>query len=118
MQQLNKIFKMLGTPNEKIWPGLMDLPIAKKINFPHQPYNSLASNFNNRLSQAGFDLLNRMLTYDPEKRISAAEALEHPYWSETPLPKEPDMMPTFPSQADPSSSAHLKRKRGSNDAVE
>ena len=38
-----------------------------------------------------------MLTYDPSKRITAEEALQHRYFTETPLPKEPEMMPTWPS---------------------
>jgi len=53
-----------------------------------------------RLSEKGFDLLNRLLTYDPEKRIPAAEALKHPYFEESPLPKDPDLMPTWPSRTE------------------
>jgi cyclin-dependent kinase len=30
----------------------------------------------------GVDLLARLLQYDPQKRISASEALEHPYFDE------------------------------------
>jgi cell division cycle 2-like protein len=41
LDQLDKMFKLLGTPNETIWPGLHDLPNANKINFTHQPYNNL-----------------------------------------------------------------------------
>jgi cell division cycle 2-like protein len=44
------------------------------------------------------DLLCRLLTYDPEKRISAEEALKHAYFSESPLPKDSSLFPTFPSK--------------------
>ncbi len=30
LDQLDKIFKLLGSPNEKIWPGLSKLPNAAK----------------------------------------------------------------------------------------
>lgn len=50
------------------------------------------------LSEAGFDLLNKLLTYDPEKRITAEEALNHQWFQEVPLPKSKDFMPTFPAQ--------------------
>nr|WNT93106.1 CDKG2-2 protein [Phyllostachys edulis] len=102
-EQLDKIFRTLGTPNEKIWPGYAKLP-GVKVNFVKQPYNRLrekfpAASFSGRplLSEAGFDLLNRLLTYDPEKRISADAALQHEWFREVPLPKSKDFMPTFPA---------------------
>jgi len=98
LDQLSQIWKLLGSPNEKIWPGFSELPNAKKISI-HQPYSTLRHRFKN-LSEQGFDLMNRMLTYDPKKRISARDAIQHPYFSERPLPKSPDMMPTFPIQWD------------------
>lgn len=50
-----------------------------------------------QLSEAGVDLLNKLLTYDPEQRITARQALRHPYFSERPLPRLPQYMPSFPS---------------------
>jgi serine/threonine protein kinase len=44
----------------------------------------------------------RLLTYDPDKRITAREALRHPFFEESPLPKDPEMMPTFRSKNDTS----------------
>jgi len=96
LDQIDKIFKLLGTPNDKIWPGFSSLPGSKKINFALQPYNNLRTKFP-LLTDGGFDLLNRMLTYDPSRRITCAEALKHPYFSESPPAKSPDMMPTWPS---------------------
>ena len=54
-----------------------------KLKFPH-------------VTTPTIDLLNRFLTYHPAKRITAKEALEHPYFSERPLAKDPELMPTFP----------------------
>ncbi|MQM05465.1 hypothetical protein Taro_038275 [Colocasia esculenta] len=110
--QLDKIFRTLGTPNEKIWPGFAKLP-GVKVNFVKQPYNRLRekfppTSFSGRptLSEAGFDLLNKLLTYDPEKRITAGDALNHDWFLEVPLPKSKEFMPTFPAQH-----AHDRRVR-------
>ncbi|KAK3014206.1 hypothetical protein RJ639_008951 [Escallonia herrerae] len=102
--QLDKIFKTLGTPNETIWPGFSKLP-GVKVNFVKHQYNLLrrkfpATSFTGSpvLSDAGFDLLNKLLTYDPSKRITAEDALNHEWFREVPLPKSKDFMPTFPAQ--------------------
>ncbi|KAF9667992.1 hypothetical protein SADUNF_Sadunf15G0080500 [Salix dunnii] len=102
IDHLGKIFKTLGTPDETIWPGLSKLRGAK-ANFVKQPYNQLRKKFpftpftgSPVLSDTGFDLLNKLLTYDPEKRITADDALNHPWFHEVPLPKSKESMPTFP----------------------
>ncbi|KAK4402672.1 Cyclin-dependent kinase G-2 [Sesamum angolense] len=104
VDQLDKIFKILGTPNETIWPGLSKLPGAK-VNFVKHKYNLLRKKFpatsftgSPVLSDTGFDLLNKLLTYDPEKRITAEAALNHEWFREVPLPKSKEFMPTFPAQ--------------------
>ncbi|XP_056844942.1 cyclin-dependent kinase G1 [Raphanus sativus] len=102
LDQLQKIFAVLGTPNESIWPGFSSLPNAK-AKFPTQSYNLLRKKFpaisfvgGQILSERGFDLLNGLLTLDPEKRLTVEEALNHSWFHEVPLPKSQDFMPTFP----------------------
>eukprot|EP00002_Diphylleia_rotans_P034798 TRINITY_DN7506_c0_g1_i3.p1 TRINITY_DN7506_c0_g1~~TRINITY_DN7506_c0_g1_i3.p1 ORF type:complete len:295 (+),score=47.94 TRINITY_DN7506_c0_g1_i3:594-1478(+) len=93
--QFDLICKLLGSPNEKIWPGFGSLPLASKINIPLQPYSNIKTKFP-QLSQSGLDLLVRLLSYDPTRRASAQEALQHPYFSEMPRANIPEFMPTFP----------------------
>ena len=106
IEQLDKMVKLLGTPSAAVWPGFDALPVVRKIKLPHQPYNHLRNAFPARgpggapgLSDAGFALLNGLLTYDPAARLSAAEALEHTWFSEVPLPKEKALMPTRPAKS-------------------
>ncbi|EKC98018.1 cell division cycle 2 [Trichosporon asahii var. asahii CBS 8904] len=51
------------------------------------------------LSSEGHYLLSSLLCYDPERRISAEQAGKHAYFAEQPLPKHPDLFPSFPSVA-------------------
>jgi len=108
LDQLQRIFGLLGSPNEKIWPGLAKLPNVSKIQFPKQPYNKLRDKFPapsalreeqaGALTDAGYDLLARLLTLDPARRITAKEALEHDWFKEHPRAKDKHLMPTFPTR--------------------
>ncbi|XP_018082435.1 cyclin-dependent kinase 11B S homeolog isoform X2 [Xenopus laevis] len=100
IDQINKIFKDLGTPSEKIWPGYNELPAIKKMTFTDYPYNNLRKRFGALLSDQGFELMNKFLTYCPAKRISAEDGLKHEYFRETPLPIEPAMFPTWPAKSE------------------
>ena len=86
VDQLFKIFQQLGTPSAAEWPGASQLPDwgASFPRFRKRSWAAVAP----RLCDQGRDLLARMLVYDPARRISAAEALAHPYFAgtvETPL---------------------------------
>lgn len=88
------MIELLGTPNDQIWPGFSKLPVPEKFTFQNQPYNRLKSRLPH-LSQSGLDLLNRMLTFDPNRRISATDALNHEFFKENPLPQSPEFFPTW-----------------------
>lgn len=78
--QLKRIFKVLGTPNKNTWPGMKDLPELKVnyANYPQQDMKKLVP----RLDDAGIDLLLRMLEYEPNNRITADDAMKHPYFDD------------------------------------
>ncbi|XP_053593604.1 cyclin-dependent kinase 11B isoform X2 [Microplitis demolitor] len=101
IDQIQKIFKELGSPNDRIWPGYSNLPLVSKIPFAQSyPVNNLHQRFRLKLSDNGMDLLCKMLTYDPAQRITAEDALQHPYFTESPLPIEPSMFPTWPAKSE------------------
>lgn len=70
------------------------------MQLPVMPYNNLSHEFP-LLSEAGLDLLSRMLTFDPAKRITADKALNHPYFKQAPLPMDIALMPTFSTKETP-----------------
>lgn len=82
-------YRVLGTPNEQSWAGISELPNYKS-DFPSWPAVPLESVINYRnqetgeivkcLDADGLDLLQKMLVYEPGKRISAKQALLHPYF--------------------------------------
>ncbi|KAJ3288200.1 cyclin-dependent serine/threonine protein kinase [Borealophlyctis nickersoniae] len=77
--QVLKIFKTLGTPDEKIWPKITELPDYKP-DFPVYARQSLAAVLP-KLDADGIDLLERLLEYQPDRRISAEKALLHPFFA-------------------------------------
>ncbi|KAI8344712.1 serine/threonine-protein kinase pef1 [Chlamydoabsidia padenii] len=76
--QLQKIFRMMGTPTEQTWPNVSQLPEFK----PNQQYYPPQTIFQilPTVDPLGLDLMNRMLQYQPNLRISAKDALNHAYF--------------------------------------
>ncbi|CAG8434166.1 9204_t:CDS:2 [Scutellospora calospora] len=86
--QLTKIFEILGKPTRTM---------ARDRNQPEYSQLSAFRTYPNRLrefyqnacsskSEQGYKLLSLMLEYDPITRITAEDALKHPYFEEDPLP--------------------------------
>ncbi|KAJ0093783.1 hypothetical protein Patl1_27019 [Pistacia atlantica] len=89
IDELFKIFRVLGTPNEDIWPGVTSLPDFKSA-FPKWPPKVMGKFLLSwiwqgvvpNLGPAGVDLLSKMLCMDPSRRITARSALEHEYFKD------------------------------------
>ncbi|CAH3169426.1 unnamed protein product [Porites lobata] len=80
IDQLFRIFRTLGTPDERLWPGVSDFP-DYKTSFPKWPVQNLLQVIP-ALSQPGAELLQQMLIYEPTNRISARNALHHQFFSD------------------------------------
>ncbi|VDK56213.1 unnamed protein product [Anisakis simplex] len=101
LDQINKIFLELGTPSEKIWPGYNELPGSRKMKFEHHEYNQLWKKFpTNVVDKKGLDFLNELLRYDPQKRLTAHQALTHIWFDEDPPPTPPELFPTWPAKSE------------------
>ncbi|CAI2376954.1 unnamed protein product [Moneuplotes crassus] len=81
--QLDKIFKIKGTPDPDKWTGMHELPLydGMKDELPQYDPKDI-SEFVPTLDETGLDLLEQMLQCDPMCRITAADALDHPFLAE------------------------------------
>ncbi|PGH17128.1 CMGC/CDK/CDK5 protein kinase [Helicocarpus griseus UAMH5409] len=78
--QLQKIFRLMGTPSERSWPGISNFP-EYKPNFPVYATQDLRMILP-QIDPLGLDLLTRMLQLRPEMRISANDALRHRWFQD------------------------------------
>ncbi|MCJ1469714.1 cyclin-dependent protein kinase [Pseudocyphellaria aurata] len=101
--QMQKIVEILGMPTKEKWPGLLHQPEytqLQNLSYSVREVNNGRSSgleawYWNTLKtsgypeapssgspgQQGLDLLSRLLEYDPTRRLTAQEALQHPYFS-------------------------------------
>ncbi len=80
----------MGTPNDENWPGCMHLPDF--IEFKAQPAINLTETLFTAASPDAVEMLSRMLMLGPSNRITAVEALRHPYFSNNPPPSLPSSL--------------------------
>ncbi|KAL5982604.1 protein kinase superfamily [Asimina triloba] len=78
-----------GHPTPEKWPMLVNLPHWHSDQSHIQQHNEnagLSSVVHLPTKNLAYDLLSKMLEYDPRKRLTAAQALEHEYFRIDPLP--------------------------------
>eukprot|EP01025_Chloroclados_australasicus_P006231 TRINITY_DN12026_c1_g1_i2.p1 TRINITY_DN12026_c1_g1~~TRINITY_DN12026_c1_g1_i2.p1 ORF type:complete len:330 (+),score=23.95 TRINITY_DN12026_c1_g1_i2:99-1088(+) len=87
IEQLDKIFRVLGTPTEQTWEGVIVLERVKMFQiYKPQNFAELRNEngvpFANMIGGLAQDLVLSMITLNPNKRITAAQALQHPFFNE------------------------------------
>ncbi|KAJ7842248.1 CMGC/CDK protein kinase [Mycena olivaceomarginata] len=80
------IFKIRGTPTDETWPTFRELPGASSVDFMVVPKAPLVSFLPNLPSDSAtlLDLIENFLAYPPTERLSAYDALNHP-WFDGPI---------------------------------
>lgn len=93
IDQIMRIFTVLGTPSEEEWPATDNYTNILQ-SLPKCPPGDLSSfilssrendkqkdiDNSEEIDPHFYDLLKKMLVYDPNKRITAIEAIEHPFF--------------------------------------
>ncbi|GAB65303.1 cdc2-related protein kinase 1 [Plasmodium cynomolgi strain B] len=110
IDQILKILSLLGLPDREDYPEFYEYSFIsknkelfkkKKIKMNVTKIRSHFPNVANQfsglyLSDTGLDLLQQLLHFNPKNRISAADALKHPYFKEFPKPLDVGDMPIIP----------------------
>ncbi|CAK7236303.1 serine/threonine protein kinase, CMGC, CDC2/CDK sub [Sporothrix bragantina] len=87
--QINKIYSILGTPSKHDWPALTDMPWFELLRPGVKMPNAFAEKYQALMTPAAFNVLRSMFHYDPAKRPTASQVLEHPYFTqEEPAPRQ------------------------------
>ncbi|XP_008543550.1 cyclin-dependent kinase 12 isoform X1 [Microplitis demolitor] len=88
VMQLEMISRVCGTPTPAVWPSVIKLPLWHTLKVKKTHRRRLREDFSFMPSTA-LDLLDKMLELDPEKRITAADALKSAWLKNV----EPECMP-------------------------
>ncbi|CAF3604004.1 unnamed protein product [Rotaria socialis] len=93
--QLDRIFSVMSFPIDKDWEDMKKMPEYarlskefKKSNYANCSLNKYMEKHNVRSDSRAFQLLVRLLTTDPTKRLNALEAMNDLYFKEDPRPTE------------------------------
>eukprot|EP00096_Caligus_rogercresseyi_P014567 TRINITY_DN7078_c0_g1_i1.p1 TRINITY_DN7078_c0_g1~~TRINITY_DN7078_c0_g1_i1.p1 ORF type:complete len:361 (-),score=86.65 TRINITY_DN7078_c0_g1_i1:411-1493(-) len=78
MDQLNRIFDVIGTPSAEEWP---ENAAVTRSNFRSRTVKDL-QDIVPEIDDEGADLLKKTLLFDPHKRITVSDALLHPYFDD------------------------------------
>ncbi|KAH7106933.1 kinase-like protein [Auriculariales sp. MPI-PUGE-AT-0066] len=106
--QFLKIVEVLGTPNEHHWPSIGNMPEYRSLQqldvYTDQLLlwcqNQYRSGVAFRNSE-GAHLLQQFFIYDPDQRVTAAEALQHKWFTEDPKPNADVFESILPAQHPP-----------------
>lgn len=115
LDQLTRIFQVMGTPTEETWPGLTSL--QDYIQFKPMPSQPLRNIF----SAAGddlLDLISSLLMVNPLARCTCEQALKMAYFSNKPAPTPGPQLPVPTSLNGRKQEERPSLKRKLLDAVE
>ncbi|XP_067946925.1 cyclin-dependent kinase 8-like isoform X2 [Watersipora subatra] len=91
--QLDRIFNVMGYPQERDWEDIRKMPEFQALQKDFTKNNYVGSSLGKYMDKhkiksdtKAFQLLQRLLTMDPNKRLTSSKAMEDPYFQEDPKP--------------------------------
>ncbi|KAK7330326.1 hypothetical protein VNO77_24516 [Canavalia gladiata] len=111
VEQLHKIFKLCGSPPDEYWKKTR-LPHATLFK-PQQPYDSCLRETFKDFPASSVNLIQTLLSIDPNKRGTASSALSLEYFKTKPYACDPSSLPTYPpsKEIDAKQEEESKRKK-------
>lgn len=92
ISQLSKIFDIMGTPTMESWPNIENLPWFEMLKPRVNKALSFEKEFKSVMTNDSFDLAQKLLELVPSRRLTAQEALDHPYFHNEPKPERLSFM--------------------------
>ncbi|KAI5308109.1 Casein kinase II subunit alpha [Ascosphaera atra] len=99
LDQLVKIAKVLGTDELFEYLDKYDIELDPQydeilMRFPRKPWSSFVTPDNQKfVSKEAIDFLDKLLRYDHAERLTAQEAMDHPYFAPVRLAAEQGLPP-------------------------
>lgn len=81
IDQMFRVFQIMGSPEPATWPGVDRLPDFAKVSFPNLKPIDMHALLMPHASAADVAFVNTLLRLDPARRASASQALADPYLS-------------------------------------
>jgi len=116
LDMIHRIHNILGTPSQKVLDRFKSHASHLDFNFPQKAGSGLEKTLSH-VSPDCLDLLKQMLIYDPERRITADQVLQHEYFRElVDQERQTDFYNTLNSARLSPSYRHLKQSMVSVDS--
>ncbi|CAH9126703.1 unnamed protein product [Cuscuta epithymum] len=115
VEQMHKIFKLCGSPSEEYW---------RRTKFPHatsfkpqQPYKRCVNDTFKDFPPSALALVDTLLSIEPEKRGTAASALNSEFFTTKPLPCDLSTLPKYSPSKELDSKVRDEERRRKAESV-
>ena len=88
--QITLISQLCGSITTEAWPNVDKLELFGKLDLPKEQNRKIRDRLRHYIKDSyAIDLLDKLLTLDPSKRIDSNDALNHDFFWEAPIPEDP-----------------------------